>query len=80
MKQSASCESGRIASSLARIRNDCSLARPQPSRPAKSRTLNKTSIKPAVYGERFVKRHGLFFVSGASGHGDGVGLRKPAGQ
>jgi hypothetical protein len=32
-------------------------------------SLNKTSIKPAVYGERFVKRRGLFCVSGASGHG-----------
>jgi len=31
-------------------------------------TLNKTSIKPAVYGERFVKRRGLFSVALASGH------------
>jgi hypothetical protein len=27
------------------------------------RTLNKTSIKPAVYAERFVKRRGLFSVA-----------------
>ena len=33
------------------------------------RTLNKTSIKPAVYGERFVKRHGLFCMTVASRHG-----------
>ena len=34
-----------------------------------ARTLNKTSIKPAVYGERFVKRHGLFLMTVASRHG-----------
>ena len=33
------------------------------------RTLNKTSIKPAVYGEPFVKRHGLFFLIVAPRHG-----------
>ena len=32
-------------------------------------TLNKTSIKPAVYGERFVKRRGLFSLTVASRHG-----------
>src|SRR3954469_17195915 len=32
-------------------------------------TLNKTSIKPAVYGEPFVKRHGLFFLIVAPRHG-----------
>src|SRR3982074_2046339 len=31
--------------------------------------LNKTSRKPAVYGERFVKRRGLFSIAVASGHG-----------
>ena len=31
--------------------------------------LNKTSIKPAVYGEPFVKRHGLFSMTVASRHG-----------
>jgi hypothetical protein len=31
--------------------------------------LNKRSIKPAGYGERFVKRHGLFSVARASLHG-----------
>src|SRR5258708_36376330 len=35
----------------------------------RSATLNKTSIKPAVYGERFVKRRGLFCVALASTHG-----------
>src|ERR1700722_7589872 len=40
-----------------------------PTRRAGSRTLNKTSIKPAVYGERFVKRRGLFSVAVASRHG-----------
>jgi hypothetical protein len=33
------------------------------------RILNKTSIKPAVYGERFVKRRGLFSMTVASRHG-----------
>src|SRR6185312_1081262 len=33
------------------------------------RTLNKTSIKPAVYGEPFVKRHGLFCMTVAPRHG-----------
>ena len=32
-------------------------------------TLNKTSIKPAVYGERFVKRRGLFLLAVAPRHG-----------
>jgi hypothetical protein len=27
------------------------------------RTLNNTSIKPVGYGERFVKRRGLFCIS-----------------
>src|SRR6201988_4855753 len=31
--------------------------------------LNETSIIPNVYGEPFVKRHGLFFVTVASSHG-----------
>jgi hypothetical protein len=29
----------------------------------RARTLNKASIKPAVYGERFVKRRGLFCMT-----------------
>ena len=37
--------------------------------PRRLRTLNKTSIKPAVYGEPFVKRHGLFCMTVASRHG-----------
>jgi hypothetical protein len=32
-------------------------------------SLNKTSIKPAVYSERFVKRRGLFSIALASRHG-----------
>jgi hypothetical protein len=32
-------------------------------------TLNKTSIKAAVYAERFVKRRGLFCLAVASRHG-----------
>ena len=36
---------------------------------ARRRILNKTSIKPAVYGERFVKRRGLFSMTVASRHG-----------
>src|SRR5260221_3874228 len=35
----------------------------------RSATLNKTSIKPAAYGERFVKRRRLFCVALASPHG-----------
>ena len=31
-------------------------------------SLNKTSIKPACYGERFVKRRGLFCLSGDERH------------
>ena len=43
-------------------------------------TLNKTSINPAVYGEPFIKRHGLFFLTVASRHGVVfLKLRKPAG-
>src|SRR4029079_16333939 len=33
------------------------------------RILNKTSTKPAVYGEPFVKRHGLLFLIVAPRHG-----------
>src|ERR1700732_1143634 len=33
------------------------------------RTLNKTSTKPVVYGERFVKRRGLFSLAVAPRHG-----------
>jgi hypothetical protein len=33
---------------------------------ARPRSLNKTSIKPAVYAERFVKRRGLFSLTVAS--------------
>jgi hypothetical protein len=36
-------------------------------------TLNKTSIKPAVYGERFVKRRGLFSIAVAPRHGAVLG-------
>jgi hypothetical protein len=32
-------------------------------------TINKTSIKAAVYAERFVKRRGLFSIAVASRHG-----------
>jgi hypothetical protein len=32
-------------------------------------TLNKTSTNTAVYGEPFVKRHGLFCMTVASRHG-----------
>jgi hypothetical protein len=32
-------------------------------------TLNKTSTNTAVYGEPFIKRHGLFFLTVASRHG-----------
>ena len=35
----------------------------------RGRDLNKTSIIPAVYGEPFVKRHGLFCLAVASRHG-----------
>src|SRR5260370_31812412 len=38
-------------------------------RGVKALTLNKTSIKPAVYGEPFVKRHGLFSMTVAPRHG-----------
>src|SRR6266436_8553950 len=34
--------------------------------PTHLRTLNKMSIKPASYGERFVKRRGLFCMTVAS--------------
>jgi hypothetical protein len=40
-------------------------------------TLNKTSIKPVGYGERFVKRRGLFCIS--SGDTMSFSLREPAG-
>ena len=43
------------------------------------RTLNKTSIKPTVYGERFVKRHGLFSVDSGIASRCRFKLRKPAG-
>jgi hypothetical protein len=43
------------------------------------RTLNKTSTKPVIYGERFFKRRGLFFITVASRYGV-VGLRRPAGS
>jgi hypothetical protein len=36
---------------------------------SRPRNLNKTSIKPAVYGERFVKRRGLFCLAVAPPHG-----------
>jgi hypothetical protein len=42
--------------------------------------LNKTSIKPALYGERFVKRRGLFSVLGHRITMSLFRLRKPAGQ
>src|SRR5262249_28190921 len=38
------------------------------SSPAQA-AFNETSIIPNVYGEPFVKRHGLFFVTVASRHG-----------
>ena len=37
--------------------------------PFRPRSLNKRSIKPARYGEPFVKRHGLFFLIVASRSG-----------
>ena len=40
----------------------CAFAHPSRASRRRSPTLNKTSIKPAVYGEPFVKRHGLFFL------------------
>ncbi|WP_291860553.1 hypothetical protein [Bradyrhizobium sp.] len=42
---------------------EAKVALPHPS------NLNKTSIKPAVYGEPFIKRRGLFFLAVASRHG-----------
>jgi hypothetical protein len=42
-------------------------------------SLNKTSTNPAVYGEPFVKRHGLFCMTVAPRHGAVFKLRKPAG-
>ncbi len=41
--------------------------------------LNKTSIKPAVYGERFVKRRGLFCDDSGIASRCRFKLRKPAG-
>src|SRR5262249_20484458 len=37
--------------------------------PPAQAAFNETSIIPNVYGEPFVKRHGLFFVTVASRHG-----------
>jgi hypothetical protein len=42
-------------------------------------TLNETSIKPARYGERFVKRRGLFSLSVHRANSL-FRLRKPAAQ
>ena len=41
--------------------------------------LNKRSIEPALYGERFVKRRGLFSLS-VTFTSLGFGLRKPLAQ
>src|SRR4029079_4959277 len=37
--------------------------------PRRAPTINTTSIKPAVYGDPFVKRHGLFFLIVTPRHG-----------
>jgi hypothetical protein len=49
-----------------------------PDHDARASTLNETSIKPVGYGERFVKRRGLFSLSVASTQVSS--LRRPEGQ
>jgi hypothetical protein len=53
-------------------RRDCSSGehdRPTAGMTCRRHTLNETSIKPAIYGERFVKRRGLFCMTVASRYG-----------
>src|ERR1700723_1888479 len=58
-----------IAAGSSAAKPSCKSRRAVPAAIPRPRTLNKTSIRPAVYGERFVKRHGLFSLTVASRRG-----------